>query len=66
MRYEIGQIMRGKDDIHQVFILITNVLQDAYLYKYLDNIDGREYRMMKTIAHQYYEYESMNEECPTI
>lgn len=64
MKFKVGQIVRGKDDIHQVFILITGVFEDAYLYKYLDNIDGREYHMMHRIAHQY--YESMNEECPTI
>ncbi len=59
MRYEVGQIVRGKDDIHQVFILITAVFEDAYLYKYLDDFDGREFHMMRRIAHQY--YESMNE-----
>ncbi len=59
MRYEVGQIVRGKDDIHQVFILITAVFEDAYLYKYLDDFDGREFHMMHRIAHQY--YESMNE-----
>lgn len=54
-QYEVGQIVRGKDDIHQVFILITGVLEDAYLYKYLDYMDEREYHMMHRIAHQYYE-----------